>query len=242
LETDFERKYHSLERTHWWFVSRRELIYRMIRQYDKNIKILEIGCSSGPLIEILNEAGYENVYGLDVSKEAIQLCRSKGMTKVVQMEGAELGFKENVFDLIIASDVLEHIHDDSQAILEWKRVLKKKGDIIAFVPAFKFLWSGHDVVNRHFRRYNKREFKELFEKNECNIVRISFWNFLLFLPVLIHRRIEKKKAKSAKPKDDLFEFSHKANIFFSLILKMENMYCRFFNLPVGLSLFVIAKK
>jgi ubiquinone/menaquinone biosynthesis C-methylase UbiE len=242
LERAFEKRYHSLERTHWWFVSRRNFIDKIVRRYHKNIKILEIGCSSGQVIRMLEKAGYENVIGMDVSEEAIRLCGSKGISKVIRMEGSDLGFKENVFDLVIASDVLEHISDDFKALCEWKRVLKKGGDIVAFVPAFKSLWSGHDVVNRHFRRYNKSELLALFKKSKLNIRRMSYWNFFLFLPISFRRLIEKRRAESLKSRNDLFRFNRAVNFFLLLILKSENMYCRFFNLPLGLSLFVIARK
>lgn len=191
---------------------------------------------------MLGREEYENVVGIDVSEEAIRLCRSKGISKVVRMEGSDLGFKENVFDLVIASDVLEHILDDFKALCEWKRVLKKGGDIVAFVPAFKSLWSGHDVVNRHFRRYNKSELQTLLIKSKLSIIRMSYWNFFLFLPISFRRLIEKRRAKSPKSRNDLFRCNPAVNFFLSLILRVENIYCRFFNMPLGLSLFVIAKK
>jgi ubiquinone/menaquinone biosynthesis C-methylase UbiE len=59
--------------------------------------------------------------------------------------------------LVVDPDVLENISNNFQALYEWKRVLKERGYIVAFVPAFKSLRSGHDVVDRHFRRYNKNE-------------------------------------------------------------------------------------
>ena len=242
MEIAFEKKYHSLERNHWWFVSRRKMIAQIVCKYGKNTKILEVGCSSGQLMKMLEEAEYKNVIGIDMSKEAIRMCRTSGVRDVVRMDGSELGFKENSFDLLIASDVLEHIRDDSKAVFDWKRVLKKGGDIIAFVPAFKSLWSGHDVVNRHFRRYNKRELQALFKQNELSVKRTSYWNFVLFLPVSLRRIVENKIATSSRSQDDLFRWSRMANFFLGLILKIENMWCRFFPLPFGLSLFVIARK
>jgi ubiquinone/menaquinone biosynthesis C-methylase UbiE len=218
------------------------MIAQIVRRYGKNIKILEIGCSSGQLMKMLEKAEYKNVIGIDMSEEAIRTCRTNGVRNVVRMDGSELGFKENSFDLLIASDVLEHISDDSKAVSDWRRVLKKGGDIIAFVPAFKSLWSGHDVVNRHCRRYNKRELQALFRQNELSVKRTSYWNFVLFLPVSLRRLVENKMAKPSRSQDDLFRMSWVANFFLGLILKVENRWCRFFALPFGLSLFVIARK
>ncbi len=242
METKFEKKYHILEKTHWWFVARRDIIKKIVKKYDSHIKILEIGCSGGQLISILKKARYENIFGLDISDEAIKLCKRNGTKNVVQMKGSELGFKDNEFDLIIASDVLEHINDDSKAISEWKRVLKKAGNIITFVPAFRFLWSDHDVVNKHFRRYGRHEFLSLFETNELQVVRISYWNFLVFFPIAVERFFKNRRMKHKKPKEELFKMDKISNLFFLALLKIENIYCNFFNFPVGLSLFLIARK
>lgn len=242
MEKEFERKYHKLEKDHWWFISRRDFIRRIVKKSEKNIKILEIGCSSGLLMKALNEAKFKEIIGIDVSKEAIHFCRKNNIKNIIQMDGSKMGFKEKEFDLIIASDILEHILDDYQAIYEWKRVLKENGKILAFVPAFNLLWSNHDIVNRHLRRYNKREVKALFEKNGLRIVRISYWNFFLFFPIFIKRVIVNKMIKRSRPRDDLFRMNKAINFFFCLLLTLENMYCRFFNLPLGLSLFIIAEK
>jgi len=242
LEKEFEKKYHSFEKSHWWFVSRRDIIGRLIKKYDKNVKILEIGCSSGQLINRLNMAGYRKIIGIDISSEAINSCNNNDVRSVIQMQGSELGFKESEFDLIIASDILEHINNDFHTVREWKRVLKKSGDIITFVPAFSFLWSFHDIENKHFRRYNRRELLSLFKKNRLQIVRISYWNFFLFFPILVDRLFRKKIMKHSRSRSDLFEMNGIVNYFLSIMLMTENVFCSFFNLPVGLSLFIIAKK
>ena len=74
------------------------------------------------------------------------------------MDAAKLEFEDKKFDVIIASDVLEHINLDVEALKEWKRVLKPNGHMILFVPAKKVLWSNNDVYSQHFRRYEKKQF------------------------------------------------------------------------------------
>lgn len=242
MEKAFEKKYHKLEKDHWWFVSRRDLILRIINPFENKTKILEIGCSSGQLMYALKKAKFNEVIGIDVSPEAIHFCRKNNIKNIVQMDGSKLGFKAKKFDLIIASDILEHILDDHQAVGEWKRVLKEEGTILAFVPALNILWSDHDAINRHFRRYSKQEVKALFEKNGLKIVRISYWNVSLFFPIFIKRAIIGKIIKPSKPKDDLFQMNKAINSFLCLLLALENLYCRLFNLPLGLSLFILARK
>jgi len=242
LDKEFEKKYHSLEKSYWWFVSRRDIIRKLIKKYDKSVKILEIGSSSGKLISSLNMAGYRKIIGIDISREAINSCIDNDISRIIQMEGSELGFKEGEFDLIIASDILEHINNDFHAISEWKRVLKTSGNIIAFVPAFSFLWSHHDIENKHFRRYNRGELLSLFRKNGLQVVRISYWNFTLFFPIFFNRVLKKAIRKDSQSRSDLYRMKGIVNSFLSVILMVENTFCKFFNLPLGLSLFMIAKK
>ena len=184
MEENYERAYHSLEGIHWWFVARRDIIIKiiesLIKSHDKNIKILDIGCSGGQLLSSLYKKGFTNLWGIDISKNAIQHCIRKNLNNVYLMDCSELSFKNSEFDIIIASDVLEHVRDDEKAICEWQRVLKKDGFIICFVPAFPFLWSYHDIVNKHFRRYTSKNLSSLFNKNEFKIIRLSYWNILLF--------------------------------------------------------------
>lgn len=242
MEKRYEKKYHYLEQTHWWFVSRRNIICNLIEKYKKNIKILEIGCSGGELINVINKKGYKNVFGIDKSKDAIKLCIDKNMINIVLMDGIQLGFKDNEFDIIIVSDVLEHIDNDTTAVGEWMRVLKKSGNIINFVPAFNFLWSDHDIVNKHFRRYNKWALRSLFEKSRLRVIRISYWNFILFFPISLIRFLKIITMKSLRSEGQLYNTNKMLNRILSIILIYENFHLRFFNLPIGLSLFLIAEK
>jgi SAM-dependent methyltransferase len=245
MKGDFEKKYHSVEKKHWWFVGRREIILALARKYylgRKRIKILEIGCSGGPLLKLLVSRGYSHVVGIDNSKEAIQLCKERGFKDVFLMDGVSPQFDCEEFDLIIASDVLEHIRDDEKAVKEWKRVLKKEGVIICFVPALRALWSKHDEDNEHCRRYAKKDLKDIFVKNEFKIIRSSFWNIALFLPTLFYRSLTRTFLKTSS-KYQLQKSNYALNWLLTQLLRLENFFLNIgVNYPLGISVFVIAKK
>lgn len=242
MDKEFEKAYHALEETHWWFQARRDMIRRLVSKYGKDTRILEIGCSGGRLIEMLNGMGYHNTAGIDISNAAVKLCEERNIGNVMQMDGKELNFEDNGYDLIIASDVLEHIGDDYNAVREWKRVLKKGGDIICFVPAFKFLWSDHDVVNRHLRRYSSHELSRVFKSNGFEIIRESYWNFLLFFPLSIISFIKDSNAGSPDPDGQLYRHRSLTNRLLYSLLRAENVFLELLNFPVGVSLFLIARK
>lgn len=245
MQDDFARRYHLLEEKHWWFVGRQEVVLALVKKLypdRKQIKILEIGCSGGPLLKLLSSQGYSQIFGVDISKQAIRLCKKRGLKKVFLMNGVKPEFDSEEFDLIIASDVLEHIRDDDKAVKEWVRILKKGGLIICFVPARKILWSKHDEDNEHYRRYTKKGLEFIFRKNDCRIIRSSCWNFTLFLPTVLYRfLIRSFLGKSSI--SQLRESNYVMNLLLIQLLRLENFFLNIgVNYPIGISVFVIAKK
>jgi 2-polyprenyl-3-methyl-5-hydroxy-6-metoxy-1,4-benzoquinol methylase len=246
MKTDFERKYHSVEEKHWWFVGRREIILKLIKQkfpQRKDIKILEIGCSGGPLLSLLLSQGYSQVAGIDNSKKAITLCEERGLKNVFFMEGTAPHFDSEQFDVIIASDVLEHIQNGKRAVKAWQRIVKKGGIIICFVPALRILWSKHDEDNKHYKRYTKKNLEYLFaENNSFTIVRSSYWNIALFLPILFFRFFMRLLASKSSA-SQLRHGNNFINILLIQLLRIENTLLSMgINYPIGVSVFVIAQK
>ena len=231
MEKPYEVKYHKLEKNYWWFKSRRDILLELIINSGKNSKILDIGCSRGELIKELNNVGFKNTYGIDKSEKAIKLCKKQNLKKVFIRGGTKTKFKNKEFDIIIASDILEHIKNDNLALTEWNRILKPNGKIIIFVPAFKFLFGKHDRLNQHYKRYGKKELVEQLQDSNFNIERISYWNCISFIPKII-----------SKNKDQLYEINEKINKTLIYSLKFENLLLKKINLPIGTSLFTIAKK
>ena len=241
MNSEYERKYHLLEKRHWWFLARRDIICFLLRFCKKDSKILEIGCSGGVLLECLKKEGFNNIFGIDKSPEAIKKCKEKGIENASGKDATNTGFSENSFDIVIASDILEHIENDFEAVGEWNRILRQNGILIMFVPAFKFLWSGHDEKSQHFRRYSKSRLKEILKKNNFKTERMSYWNFFLFFPIAAVRIIKKIILRNFSD-DDLNNSNAFLNNFLFNIVRFENYLLRFVNFPLGVSLFVVAKK
>ena len=131
-----------------------------MKNAPKESLILDIGCSSGIFLKDLERLGFkiENLFGIDISEKAIANCKSNGIQNAFVMDAQNITLLEK-FDIIIASDCLEHLQDDIKAINNWKSLLKNGGLMYVFVPAFQSLWSYHDEVNKHFRRYTKIELR-----------------------------------------------------------------------------------
>lgn len=247
MEKKFEKKYLAQASSHWWTKARRDILLRMLHRYPQNTRILDIGCGGGELLRDLRDLGFFNVTGVDISEESISFCKKQNSNSAYVMDANNLSFSDNSFDVIIASDILEHIKDDEPALREWKRVLAIKGVIILFVPAFMFLWSSHDEINHHYRRYTKNILKEKFIRNNFLVKKIGYWNFLLFAPIFLIRLLGfifeflfRKKDKDDKISELGTDF---LNSWLSLIVKIENILIqKGFLLPIGSSIYIVAKK
>src|SRR5262245_41122886 len=132
MDKAFESVYHRLEREHWWLLARHDFVTRSLlaQRLRPDCRILDIGCSSGGMIEELARAGFANSAGIDSSPEAARACRDHGIHRVALGDAQTLPFAERTFDVLIASDILEHVADPVLALREWKRVLARDGRMI----------------------------------------------------------------------------------------------------------------
>jgi SAM-dependent methyltransferase len=242
MDINFEKKYHEVEKENWWFVSRRMYLLDLLKGAPKDSKILDVGCSSGIFLKDLEHLGFNinNLYGIDISQKAIQNCRNNGIQNAFVMDAQNINLSEE-FDFIVASDCLEHLEDDLKAIHNWKQLLKIEGIMYVFVPAFQSLWSYHDEVNRHYRRYTKNELKTKLSSAELVILKSSYWNFALFLPVYIFRKLTCFLPQSKKEVGQIVG-SKWVNIVLLNLILIENKMLNYINFPFGVSVFCIVKK
>lgn len=244
MDKSYEQKYHDIEEWNWWFVARRRAILSLLKDTDKKAKILDVGCAGGPLLNELKQHGFTNTSGIDFSAEAVAKCKSRGLD-AYQMDAHNLEFAANTFDVLIASDSLEHLENDEKALESWNKVLKPGGKIFVFVPAYMFLWSEQDTVNFHYRRYTKAELVKKMEKAGFEVKRKGYWNFAVFFPTAVFRllqRVKNKIAPSKEAKDQLSGFGGFSNSLLKGWMNFENKIFKVLPFPCGVSVFVEATK
>jgi 2-polyprenyl-3-methyl-5-hydroxy-6-metoxy-1,4-benzoquinol methylase len=245
MHSQYEELYHRVERQHWWFVGRRDLIRRLLIELSPgpDCRILDVGCAGGSLIEELRSAGYQQVAGIDVSPAAIARCRAAGIGDVELMDAARPGFAPGSFDVIIASDVLEHLDDAPAALAAWRRMLRPGGIIIAMVPAFMFLWGPHDVVNAHRRRYRSTELRAALSAAGLSIERLGYWNFLLFGVAAVMRLGRRLLPATPAGQGDIRLPAAPLNRLLSGVLAAENrVISAGLDWPWGLSVLAVARR
>jgi SAM-dependent methyltransferase len=243
MEDAYEKKYHELEENHFWHKARRNYILQLLKESSKDLSVLDIGCSSGILLNELVEIGFNinSLYGIDISPNAVQQSKENGIQNSFLMDASYIDLKKE-FDIIIASDCLEHLEYDEKALNNWHEILKPGGSLYVFVPAFMILWNAHDLANKHFRRYTMKTLKEKLYESGFEINKSSYWNFFLFLPILIVRLISKlKTSKTQRSTGDLDKIPKFNNLFLNLI-NFENRLLKYINFPFGVSAYCIAKR
>src|SRR3989344_2667556 len=218
----FEKKYHAMEETNWWFLARRELILALLKNQKRNANILDVGCSSGILIQELNTSGFTQVKGIDISQSAVDLSKARGIKNVFKSDAQSTGYKDKEFDIIIASDILEHLNNEEKALNEWNRILKPEGLILVFTPAFSFLWSSHDLANQHKKRYTRAGLESILASSGFKILRSSYWNFTLFLPAFITRTFQRVLMLSDDQQDQVYNLNKPTNYLLKFLLTIEN--------------------
>lgn len=231
---------YNLEETHWWHRTKRNLVSYFLKQNlsDNRSKILDVGCGTGKNLEVFSKFG--NVWGIDNSNEAIIFCKRRGLKKVVKGNIEKMPFKKNSFNAITALDVLEHVND-SKALIEINRVLKKGGILIITVPAFSWLWSKWDEILFHKRRYTDKSLRKVLQENGFKVNKISYSYSFLVLPALIIRGIKKMFYRHYYPSD--FQLSNKTvNHLLGTIANIEKIFIINYNISFGTSLIAVAKK
>lgn len=194
-------------------------------------KILEVGCGIGSFTRLLARGG--QVTAVDINprfvrrlKEGIHLKTFK--ISVLDIEKLWLKSK---FESIVCLNVLEHIENDVEALKNMSLMLRKESTLILLVPSHPILFGSLDEKVGHYRRYELKELTDKINRAGLIIKYSSHINRLGAIGWFINARIFRKKLL---PRWQLKIFDY----FSPLFLKMEKYFC----LPFGLSLLVIAKK
>lgn len=235
---------NNVEDKHWWFVGRRailesflERITQSLRTPNSVLRILDVGCGTGANLEMLKKYGESE--GVDVSDDAIEFCRKKGL-KVHKGLAEELPFADETFDLVTALDVIEHLDDDIAGLKEMYRITKKGGKTLIFVPAFMWLWGVQDDISNHRIRYTKKQIVERLEKAGYTIERATYANWTFFAPILAGRTI--MKITGIKPESENNVNVSALNGIFGKIFSSEKYWLKNFDFPFGVSIVISAVK
>lgn len=229
----------ALDQTHWWYVARRQIlseaITRLVRP-QKPCRILEIGCGTGHNFAMLGRFGEIDAIEVDDTARALaseRLGRPVGSAPLPDLEGVP----NEGYDLIALLDVLEHIEDDRAALASIGTKLKPGGSILVTVPANEWMWSAHDTVHHHFRRYNPESLSRVVSDAGLVLDFSSHFNSILF-PLAAAARVA-GKATGRQEADDA-QPPALMNAAFRTLFGLERHLIGRVPMPFGVSLLAIA--
>lgn len=243
MDKPLYRLFFQIQKKHWWFVAKKEIVLDFIHKYLQNTnrpKILDIGCGSGLMLNSLEMIG--QVSGMDMSDDAISFSKEIFSGQIEKgFLPANIPYPENNFNLIIALDIIEHVEDDLEALINIRARMTEDGIAIFTVPACMLLWSEHDVINEHKRRYDLQGLKTKLLKSGFTVEKISYFNTILFPVVLVVRTLNNLLKR--KDKSDMEMPGPLLNMLLKNIFLMEKYILRISNLPpFGVSLIAVVKK
>jgi SAM-dependent methyltransferase len=226
----------------WWIAVRKSLFKRIFTESksEHRTAALEIGPGAGSNLEIFTQLGVGQIYIADTDSYVLEMCSERSRASGVLLDASALPYANESFDLLLAGDVLEHVPNDVFAAQEIVRVMKKGARAIITVPAFEVLWSEHDEQAGHQRRYRLREFKNLFSEQEIIIERCHYFNWILFLPTLL----VKKLLRFFKPNTyaDATSLPSRLNLLLKFMFNFDVRLAKLLQPPFGVSIIIVLDK
>lgn len=183
----------ALEDSHWWFLARRAIIGKLVQGLlpaDKAHKVVDIGCGTGA--DIASLASSYQCLGIDPSEHAVRLARKRfphiEFVHGTVAESAADRLAEA--DLVLLLDVMEHVEDDFALLSGVLQLMKPQAKLLLTVPSDLALWSRHDEVYGHFRRYDRTRLEATWSELPVRCHFLSHFNTRLYPLIRWIRRLQ----------------------------------------------------
>lgn len=226
------------EQDHWWFVARRTIIDSLVRAHvplPSDARILEAGCGTGGNLALLAQYGALDAMEYDADARALASARGLGQVEAGALPDA-IGFGDTRYDLIALLDVLEHIEEDDASLKALGARLTPNGRLLLTVPAAPWLWSDHDLLHHHKRRYTHEGLLDVVRAAGLKAEVSGYFNSLLF-PFAVAQRVAHQLLRRDAPLDA--RPSPLVNAALQRVFAAERHLLARIPFPMGLSLYAI---
>ncbi len=234
-------KMAELEDHHWWFKARREIMYSILVRFSnpKHCFLGEIGCGTGGNLKFLQHY-FRKTIGVDISPDAVALADKRTDCEVLQGKFAD-AFQPlwKDIDVILLADVIGHVKDDRAFFDDIVNSMQPGALLLVTAPAYPFLWSRHDEVLGHKRRYTRKSFFGLWENRPVSPLFFTYFNTVLFPVIALVRLLPKNRKKETS---DVQSCSAPVNSLLYFAFIAEKFWLKFSGLPFGCSCLVLLRK
>ncbi|HCT86535.1 MAG TPA: hypothetical protein DF296_15185 [Candidatus Margulisbacteria bacterium] len=245
------RHMRRVEDDHWWFRAKDEFIlHKLIPFKQLSGNVLDMGCGTGRFLHVLetcfsNHFSDYQLFGLDMSDASINYASDHSKALIVKGNAAVTGFADNFFSLVVTSDVLEHLEDDGAGLKEIFRILSPGGYVVVTVPAYQWLWSGHDKALSHKRRYTGTSLSLAMKKSGFALKKLGYYYGILFPLLLVLRSfiIIKEKITAFKEKNGTYiDQVLPPSVINKLLYRVCVFEREFCAVPFGSTVYAVAQK
>jgi dolichyl-phosphate beta-glucosyltransferase len=230
-----------VERTHWWFRAKRELVLEELDRRRISGVVVDVGAGTGGLLDALRAAGRPAI-GVELDDVALKLAaRLEPRPLVVQAVAERVPVADGEAAAVTALDVLEHLDDDVVGFRELARVAGPGGLVVVAVPAYRWAWSEHDVRLGHRRRYTRVSLVAAAHAADIDVVRCTHFHGWLAPVALLLRRTPLRRLLRGQQAEEASFVSPAANRALAMLGGFERFLLRRFDLPVGLSILLVGR-
>lgn len=239
MDADYTAAYAELYRHHWWWRVREQILVGKIQQLlahrdrDGEFRILDIGCGAGLFFDALQRFG--SVEGIE--SDATAVAQSGRWRERIHLGHVETFVSRETFDVILLLDVLEHVDAPEILLRHALRFLAPTGRVLITVPAFASLWTSHDDLNHHRRRYTASSVRRLIQDAGLTSGETQYLFQSLTVPKLFVRA--KETLISSRPELPRVP-PHFINRLLEFWLRFENSCAG--RLPFGTSVIAVARR
>ncbi len=236
------------ERQHWWYRSLHQLVLSQLEKYSngKEICIIDAGCGTGGLISYLQERGYKDIKGFDISETAVQICTNKGLNVFKgNLDSVTEYFDEQSADIVISNDTfyfftIEKQREITDAIY---RLLRKDGLLIINIPALKAFRGIHDIRVGISERLSKKDIPKIYDEQKYAWVEKIYWPFLLSPFTWLIRYFQRLRIRSNKKVSVESDIKNEGRILNYLLYSITDLENRILKRkPFGSSILLALKK
>ncbi|MGL4631110.1 MAG: class I SAM-dependent methyltransferase [Leadbetterella sp.] len=242
---------YQVESQHWWYKSLHRKVLEQLKQFaiPKSASILDIGCGTGGMLEILKSNGFTDSKGFDYSVDAVEFSQKRGLNvHLDSILDLDKSYTLQSFDVVVCNDVLYQFSEDQiQSIfVSIQKLLKPQGLFISNNQAYAVFRGLHDIAVGAKKRFVPADFKRyIHTASELEIIHIHAWSLFLSPLIALVRTIQRIKLKmncvdASRIKSDVEVTPKWQNNLFEELLKQEEVF--FPRNLWGSSLFVVFQK
>jgi len=227
------------DRAHWWFLGRRAVILSEMarRMPGGRARLAELGCGSGGMLEALGRFGI--AVGVETDPALRARARERGLDVRAGALPDEIPLEPGRWDAVCLFDVLEHVDDEAGALAACRRLLVPDGRLFVTVPAYAWLWSRHDELLGHRRRYTVSTLRQVAERAGFAVERLTYFNTLLAPPIMAVRLA---RAALRRPGHDLERPAPRLNRALAACFSAEARLLGWLSPPFGISILLAARR